>query len=93
MDKIWLKHYPAGVPAEVAVDLYPSLVALLEESFRKYSNLPAYKFMGRTITFGQVDDLSRAFALDPGSYRAYTCYACFLASLGRLPEALAKVLA
>ncbi len=62
MDKIWLKHYPTGVPAEVKVDLYPSLVALLDESFRKYRNLPAYKFMGRTITFGQVDDLSRALA-------------------------------
>jgi long-chain acyl-CoA synthetase len=62
MDKIWLKHYPAGVPAEVKIDLYPSLVALLDESFRKYRNLPAYKFMGRTITFDQVDDLSRAFA-------------------------------
>lgn len=35
MDKIWLKHYPAGVPAEVKTDLYPSLVALLDESFRK----------------------------------------------------------
>ena len=62
MDKIWLKQYPAGVPAEVAVDVYPSLVALLEESFRKYRKLPAYKFMGRTISFGQVDDLSRALA-------------------------------
>jgi len=62
MDKIWLKHYPAGVPAEVRTDLYPSLVALLEESFRKYRDLPAYKFMGRTITFRQVDILSRAFA-------------------------------
>jgi long-chain acyl-CoA synthetase len=62
MEKIWLKHYPAGVPAEVKTDLYPSLVALLEESFRRYRNLPAYKFMGKTITFGQVDDLSRAFA-------------------------------
>jgi TolB-like protein/Tfp pilus assembly protein PilF len=37
---------------------------------------------------GAEADLSRAFALDPGSYRAYTCYACFLASLGRLSEAL-----
>jgi long-chain acyl-CoA synthetase len=62
MEKTWLKQYPAGVPAEVRTDLYPSLVALLEESFRKYRDLPAYKFMGRTITFGQVDDLSRAFA-------------------------------
>jgi len=38
---------------------------------------------------GAEADLSRAFALDPGSYRTYTCYACFLASLGRLQEALA----
>lgn len=37
---------------------------------------------------GAEKDLSRAFELDPGSYRAYTCYACFLASLGRLDEAL-----
>jgi long-chain acyl-CoA synthetase len=62
MEKNWLKHYPAGVPAELKTDVYPSLVALMEESFRKYRDLPAYKFMGKTITFGQVDDLSRAFA-------------------------------
>jgi len=62
MEKIWLKQYPAGVPAQIKVDLYGSLVALLEESFTKYRNLPAYIFMGRSITFGQVDDLSRAFA-------------------------------
>jgi long-chain acyl-CoA synthetase len=62
MDKLWLKHYPAGVDAEVKTDLYPSLVALIEESFKKYRDLPAYKFMGKTVTFGQVDDLSRAFA-------------------------------
>lgn len=37
---------------------------------------------------GAEADLSRAFALDPGSYRTYTCYACFLASMGRLSEAL-----
>jgi long-chain acyl-CoA synthetase len=60
MEKIWLKQYPVGVPADVKTDLYPSLVALLEESFRKYRELPAYRFMGRTITFGEVDDASRA---------------------------------
>ena len=36
MEKIWLKQYPAGVPAEVKTDVYPSLVALVDESFRKY---------------------------------------------------------
>ncbi len=62
MEKVWLRHYPAGVPAELRTDLYPSLIALIEESFRKHRDRAAYKFMGRTITFGQVDDLSRAFA-------------------------------
>ncbi len=62
MEKIWLKQYPAGVPAQIQVDLYASLVTLMEESFTKYRNLPAYLFMGKTVTFGQVDDASRAFA-------------------------------
>jgi long-chain acyl-CoA synthetase len=61
MEKIWLRQYPAGVPHEVRVDVYASLVALLEESFRKYRDLPAYRFMGRAIGFGQIDDASRAF--------------------------------
>lgn len=62
MEKTWLKHYPKGVPANINVEQYPSLVALIEESFKKYRDLPAYRFMGKVVTFGQVDDLSRAFA-------------------------------
>jgi long-chain acyl-CoA synthetase len=62
LDKIWLKQYPAGVPAEIDVAQYKSLVELLQESFAKYRDLPAYKYMGKSIGFGQVDDLSRAFA-------------------------------
>ncbi len=62
MEKIWLKQYPAGVPAEIKTDLYPSLVALLEESFRKYRDQKAYHFMGKAFTFGWLDDQSRAFA-------------------------------
>lgn len=62
MDKVWLKHYPAGVPHEINPDQYPSLVALQEESFKKYAERPAFKFMGKTVTYQQVDELSRAFA-------------------------------
>ena len=62
MEKIWLKQYPAGVPAEIRTDLYPSLVALLEESFRKYRDQKAYLFMGKAFSFGWLDDHSRAFA-------------------------------
>ncbi|MBI5259336.1 MAG: long-chain-fatty-acid--CoA ligase [Burkholderiales bacterium] len=62
MEKIWLKQYPAGVPAEVKTDVYPTLVTLIEESFRKHRDAAAYKFMGRSISFGEVDDASRALA-------------------------------
>jgi long-chain acyl-CoA synthetase len=62
MEKIWLKHYPAGVPANIDVGQYRSLVELLEESFRKYRSAVAYRFMGKTISFAQVDEQSRAFA-------------------------------
>jgi len=62
MQKIWLKQYPAGVPAEVKTDVYPSLVALVDESFRKYRDLTAYKFMGGSFSFAAIDDASRALA-------------------------------
>ena len=62
MEKIWLTQYPDGVPANIKTDLYPSLVALIDESLRKYRDLPAYKFMGRSFSFGQIDDASRALA-------------------------------
>ena len=62
MEKTWLKQYPAGVPATIDVEQYPSLVALLDESFRKYGDRSAYKFMGKSISFAQVDDASRALA-------------------------------
>ena len=62
MEKIWLKQYPAGVPAEVKTDVYPSLVALVDESFRKYRDQCAYKFMGRGFSFREIDEASRAMA-------------------------------
>ena len=62
MEKTWLKQYPVDVPAQVRTDLYPSLIALLDESLRKHRDLPACHCMGRDVSFGQLDDLSRALA-------------------------------
>ena len=62
MQKIWLKQYPAGVPAELQTDLYPSLVALIDDSFRNFRAQTAYKFMGASFSFGAIDDASRALA-------------------------------
>ncbi len=61
-DRIWLKSYPEGVPADLPPSPYPSLVALMEESFRQYAGRPAYSFMGKETSFGETDRLSRAFA-------------------------------
>ncbi len=62
MEKIWLKQYPAGVPAEIDTGLYPSLGALLESGFKKYRDRSAYKMMGSSMSFGQMDELSQALA-------------------------------
>src|SRR6185295_6560696 len=62
MDRFWLKHYPPGVPADIDPSVYPSLVSLLEESFSRYRDAHAYVCMGKAITFGEVDTLSKALA-------------------------------
>jgi long-chain acyl-CoA synthetase len=59
--KIWLKHYPAGVPHEVDPTVYRSLVELIDEGFATYRDKPAYVFMGKRYSFGQIDLDSRAF--------------------------------
>jgi long-chain acyl-CoA synthetase len=61
VDRYWLKNYPAGVPADINPGEYSSLKALFEESVAKYADLPAYTNLGRTITFRQLDAMSRAF--------------------------------
>jgi long-chain acyl-CoA synthetase len=62
VDKPWLQHYPAGVPEMIDPDRYVSLVALLEESFEKYRDSPAYVLMGKSITFGDIDRMSMQLA-------------------------------
>ncbi len=61
MEKIWLDHYPKGVPAEIDVNAYASLRDVLEESIKQYGSRPAYTCMGKTITFDELDALSCAF--------------------------------
>ncbi len=62
MEKIWLRSYPAGVPAEVNPDELASLQALISRSFEKFADRPAYTSMDRTLTYGDIDRLSRQFA-------------------------------
>ena len=62
MQRLWLKHYPPGVPAEIDPGRYPSLVAMLEESFVRFATRNACICMGTALTYAQLDQASRAFA-------------------------------
>ena len=62
MDRFWLKNYPPGVPADIDPSVYPSVVALIEESFARYRDAKAYVCMGTALTFGEIDRLSAALA-------------------------------
>ncbi|WP_108512185.1 long-chain fatty acid--CoA ligase [Bradyrhizobium algeriense] len=60
MERIWLKQYPAGVPADIDVTQYSSLVELLEESFAKFADRKAFICMDKSISYRDLDDMSAA---------------------------------
>ena len=60
--KPWLGEYPPGVPAQIDLARYESLVTLLESSFERHAALPAFSNLGTTLTFADVERQSRAFA-------------------------------
>jgi long-chain acyl-CoA synthetase len=62
IERPWLDHYPAGIPADIDVNAYRSVAAVFEESFQKFRDRPAYKNFGKVLTYGQIDELSTAFA-------------------------------
>src|SRR3979490_3183834 len=62
MERIWLKQYPAGVPSDIDATQYSSLVELLEESFAKYRDRKAFICMDKSISYGDLDAMSRDFA-------------------------------
>jgi long-chain acyl-CoA synthetase len=62
MERPWLRYYPPGVPAEIDTARYSSLVAIFEESFQAHAATQACVCMGKSVTYGALDQASRAFA-------------------------------
>ncbi|NOU50194.1 long-chain-fatty-acid--CoA ligase FadD [Pseudoalteromonas sp. JBTF-M23] len=62
MEKIWLKRYPEGMPETIDPEHYNSLLELFDKSFTEYASLPAYTNMGKTLTYKQVDEKTKAIA-------------------------------
>jgi long-chain acyl-CoA synthetase len=58
----WIKRYPKGIPAEINLYDYTSLVELFEDSVQKYRDRVAFENMGAQLTYAQVDELTRNFA-------------------------------
>src|SRR5271166_1560582 len=62
MERIWLKSYPKGVPAEINPEAYRSLGDFFAASVDRFRDRAAYLSLGRTMSFSELDRLSRAFA-------------------------------
>jgi long-chain acyl-CoA synthetase len=61
-ERPWLASYPPGVPAEIDVDEFPSIVSVLQTSLEKFRDRPAFANLGKVITYAEVDRLSKQFA-------------------------------
>ncbi|KMQ79881.1 Long-chain-fatty-acid--CoA ligase [Candidatus Burkholderia pumila] len=63
MDKLWLKSYPAGVPAEIDASAYRSVSELLQDSFRQNCERRAFLCMGQAITYAELNNMSKCLAV------------------------------
>jgi long-chain acyl-CoA synthetase len=62
MQQVWLSHYPEGIPAEVDLDEFASLPAVLKCSCARFADRPAYSSMGTSLSYSELDAHSLAFA-------------------------------
>ncbi|MTV38779.1 long-chain fatty acid--CoA ligase [Duganella radicis] len=94
MDKIWLKSYPEGVPAEIDNTQYRSVTHLLEESFRKYADRNAFVCMDKFLTYGELDQLSAKMGawLQGRGLQAGARVAIMMPNVLQYPVAMAAVL-
>ncbi|TKR33256.1 long-chain fatty acid--CoA ligase [Luteimonas gilva] len=61
-ERPWLSSYPAGVPADIDLEQFPSIVSVLESSFDQFRDKPAFSNLGKVLSYADIDRLSRQFA-------------------------------
>jgi long-chain acyl-CoA synthetase len=61
-ENFWTDKYPAGIAAEIDPDRYPHILAVLRESCQRFADKPAFSNLGRTLSYGELYELSGAFA-------------------------------
>jgi long-chain acyl-CoA synthetase len=62
MDRIWLKSYPDGVPAEIDLNQLRTLGQLIDDSCTRFADSVAYVQMGKSLKFSDIDRLARNFS-------------------------------
>jgi long-chain acyl-CoA synthetase len=94
MERFWLKNYPAGVPADVDVTQYSSLVELMGDAFDRYAKRNAYAFADRYFTFGDVERHSSALGawLQARGLERGARVAIMMPNLVQYPIAVAAIL-
>jgi len=94
MDRPWLNHYPAGVPAEIDAGEFRSVAQLMETSFRQYAQRRAFVCMDQAITYAELDRLSTQFAawLQARGLRPGARVAIMMPNVLQYPVVLAAVL-
>jgi long-chain acyl-CoA synthetase len=94
MTRPWLQHYPPGVPADIEASRIPSLVAMLEESFKAHAARPACVCMGATISYARLDECSRALAawLQARGLERGARVAVMMPNVPQYPVAIAAIL-
>jgi long-chain acyl-CoA synthetase len=94
MERLWLRHYPPGVPAEIDPSRYSSLTAMLEEGFKTHSEREACVCMGKVLTYGELDEASRAFAawLQSRGLKRGARVAIMMPNVLQYPVAIAAIL-
>ena len=95
MEKIWLKNYPPGVPAEIDPSAWKSLQEIFEYSFETYRHQPAYINMGTALTYGDIDRLSShlgAWLQQKAGLRRGDRIALMMPNLLQYPVAIAAAL-
>ena len=61
-ERPWLKSYPKGVPAEIDVNEYTSIPAILLSACARFNQRPAFENMGKVLSYAEIDELSARFA-------------------------------
>jgi long-chain acyl-CoA synthetase len=94
MERLWLRQYPPGVPADIDPSRYSSLVAMFEEGFSAFAAREACVCMGKSLTYAELDEASRALAawLQSRGLKKGARVAIMMPNVLQYPVAIAGVL-